>query len=95
MNPTLRRLAVEEDGAAYTLSYVMVIPVYALLICLIIETCLMLTAKLGTVYAGYAAARSASVWSSATTWKKFRRIRGYRQMQVPTCWLTATTPRNR
>ena len=66
----MRRLANDEDGAAYTLSYVMVIPVYALLICLIIESVLMLTAKLGTVYAAYAAARTASVWSSATTWEK-------------------------
>ena len=61
---------IDEDGAAYTLSYVMVIPVYALLICMIIETVLMLTAKLGTVYAAFAAARTASVWSSATTWDK-------------------------
>lgn len=68
--PTLRRLAADEDGAAYTLSYVMVIPMYAILICLIIESVLMLTAKLGTVYAAFAAARSASVWSSATTWEK-------------------------
>jgi len=60
----------EEDGAAYTLSYVMVIPVYAILICMIIETVLMLSAKLGTVYAAYSAARTASVWSSATTWDK-------------------------
>jgi Flp pilus assembly protein TadG len=65
----LLRLAVDEDGAAYTLSYVMVIPLYALLICLMIETVLMLTAKLGTVYAAYAAARSASVWSSAAPWE--------------------------
>lgn len=68
--PTLRRLARDEDGAAYTLSYVMVIPFYALFICMIIESALFLTAKLGTVYAAYAAARSASVWSSATTWEK-------------------------
>lgn len=67
--PSLRRLVRDEDGAAYTLSYVMVIPLYALLICLIIETCLMLTAKLGTVYAAYGAVRSASVWSRATTWE--------------------------
>ncbi len=66
----IREFARDEEGSAYTLSYVMVIPVYALLICLIIETSLMLTAKLGTVYAAYAAARSASVWSSATTWEK-------------------------
>ena len=57
----LRRLASDEDGAAYTLSYVMVIPLYALLICLIIESVLMMTAKLGTVYSAYAAARTASV----------------------------------
>jgi hypothetical protein len=66
----LGRLARDEDGAAYTLSYVMVVPFYALLMCLIVETALMLTAKLGTVYAGYAAARSATVWASATTWDK-------------------------
>jgi hypothetical protein len=68
--PTMRRLAVDEDGAAYTISYVMVIPVYALLICMIIESVLMLTAKLGTVYASFAAVRTATVWSSATTWEK-------------------------
>ncbi len=66
----MRQLVFDEDGAAYTLSYVMVIPVYALLICLIIESVLMMTAKLGTVYAAFAAARTASVWSSATTWEK-------------------------
>src|SRR5262245_56396176 len=66
----MRHLALDEDGAAYTLSYVMVIPMYALLMCTIVEMALMLTAKLGTVYAAYAAARSASVWSSATEWEK-------------------------
>jgi hypothetical protein len=33
----------------------------------------MLTAKLGTVYSAYAAARTASVWSSATTWDKAKK----------------------
>jgi hypothetical protein len=66
----MRRLAIDEDGAAYTLSYVMVIPVYTLLICMIIESVLFFSAKLGTVYAAYAAARTASVWSSCTTWEK-------------------------
>jgi hypothetical protein len=70
---SLRHLARDEDGAAYTLSYVMVIPVYALLLCLIVETTLMMTAKLGTVYSAYAAARTASVWSSATEWNKAKR----------------------
>lgn len=68
--PSLRGLALDEDGAAYTLSYVMVIPTYAILICMIIESVLMFTAKLGTVYSAFAAARTASVWSSATTWEK-------------------------
>lgn len=66
----LRRFANDEVGAAYTLSFVMVMPIFALLICLIVEAALILTAKLGTVYAAFAAARSASVWSSATTWEK-------------------------
>jgi len=48
----------------------MVIPLLALLICLIIEGTLILTAKMGTVYSAYAAARTASVWSSHTTWEK-------------------------
>ena len=65
-----RRFARDEGGAAYSLSFVMVIPIYALLICLIIEAALILTAKLGTVYAAFAAARTASVWSSHTSWEK-------------------------
>jgi Flp pilus assembly protein TadG len=66
----LRRFARDEEGAAYTLSFVMVIPIFALLICLIIEGALIMTAKLGTVYSAFAAARTASVWSSHTTWEK-------------------------
>lgn len=66
----LGRFARDEEGAAYTLSFVMVIPIFALLICLIIEAALIMTAKLGTVYSAYAAARTASVWSSHTTWEK-------------------------
>jgi hypothetical protein len=68
--PSLQHLALDEDGAAYTLSYVMVIPVYALVVCAIVETALLLTAKMGTIYASYAAVRSAAVWSTATTWDK-------------------------
>jgi Flp pilus assembly protein TadG len=67
---SLRRFAADEEGAAYSLSFVMVIPIFALLICLIIEGALILTAKLGTVYAAFAAARTASVWSSHTTWEQ-------------------------
>lgn len=55
----------EETGAAYTLSYVMAFPVFGLLLALIAESTLMLTTKIGTVYAAYAAARAGIVWSSA------------------------------
>jgi hypothetical protein len=55
----------DDSGAAYTLSYVMTFPIYGLFMALIVETSLMLSCKIGTVYAAYAAARSAVVWSSA------------------------------
>ncbi|MCA9132893.1 MAG: hypothetical protein KDA45_07050 [Planctomycetales bacterium] len=46
----------------------MTIPFLMLLVALITESTLMMSAKVGTVYAAYAAARTASVWSSATEW---------------------------
>jgi Flp pilus assembly protein TadG len=64
--PSLRRLAIDEHGAAYTISYVMVIPLLMWLFCMIIECAIIFNTKLGTVYAAYAAARTASVWFSAT-----------------------------
>lgn len=66
MRDALRNWLHDEQGGAYTLSYVMVIPFVMLLVALIVETSLVLHAKLGTVYAGYAAARTASVHSSTS-----------------------------
>ena len=40
------RILRDEEGAAYTLSYVMVIPVFLLLMCVIVETTLFMTAKI-------------------------------------------------
>jgi len=88
----LRHLAVDEEGAAYTLSYVMVIPMYALLICTIVEMTLMLTSKLGTVYAAYAAARSASVWSSATEWEKVQEKAKRAAIQAMVPFASGTQP---
>jgi Flp pilus assembly protein TadG len=88
----LRHLALDEDGAAYTLSYVMVIPMYALLICTIVEMTLMLTSKLGTVYAAYAAARSASVWSSATEWEKVQEKAKRAAIQAMVPFASGTQP---
>jgi Flp pilus assembly protein TadG len=58
-------LAADESGAAYALSYVMVMPVYLLLVCVIIEAALTMVVKLGTTYAAFAAARSYAVWLPA------------------------------
>jgi hypothetical protein len=60
-----RRLAAAEEGAAYSLAYVLTFPLFMLLVCVIIECTLALVVKTGTVYAAYAAARSAIVWESA------------------------------
>ena len=65
----MTRIATDEDGGAYTLSYVMVVPFVMLFMCLIVETTLMLTAKVGTVHAAFVGARVATVWSSATDWQ--------------------------
>lgn len=54
----------EEDGAAYSLSYVLVFPIYLMLVLLVIECTLILIVKLGTLYAAYAAARSQIVFFS-------------------------------
>lgn len=62
---TMRQVAVGEDGAAYSIAYVLTLPIYILLIALVIESTLILIAKMGTVYSAYAAARSAIVWESA------------------------------
>lgn len=59
-----RQVFRDEDGAAYSLSYVLVFPIYVLLVILVIEATLILIVKLGTIYAAYAAARSLIVWHS-------------------------------
>jgi hypothetical protein len=51
-----------EGGFDYTVNLVATLPALALLICLAVETTTILTTKLGTAYAAYAAARSGLVW---------------------------------
>ncbi len=65
--PNIFYLHQDEDGGAYTLSYVMIIPLVIFLCCLVVETCLMLMASMGTVYASYAGARTAVVQYRSTT----------------------------
>ena len=54
-----------EQGAAYSLSYALTIPFYLLIMCLAADMTMLLVTKTGTMYAAYAAARSAAVWESA------------------------------
>ena len=51
-----------EGGFDYTVNLVATLPALALLVCLAVETTTILTTKLGTAYAAYAAARSGLVW---------------------------------
>jgi Flp pilus assembly protein TadG len=60
-----RRLHADERGVTYSLNYVLVIPIYLLLICVVVEATFLVTAKIGTTYAAHAGARSAVVWDSA------------------------------
>lgn len=61
----LALLSADERGAAYALPYVLVFPLYMFLMCLIIESSLVLIVKMGTMYSAYSAARSAIVWLNA------------------------------
>ena len=61
------RLHRDIRGAAYSLSFIMVLPFLIFLIAMIIETTFMLVAKIGTMQAAFAAARTASVWTTRDT----------------------------
>lgn len=62
--PRARLLHVDELGASYTMSYVFVIPLYMLFVCVVVETTLLLVAKVGTMYAAHAGARARIVWEN-------------------------------
>ena len=56
------QLASDETGAAYSMSFVFMIPLYLLFCGLMLEITFLIIGKIGTVYGAYAGARSASVW---------------------------------
>jgi len=60
----LQALPTCQAGLSYTLSYVMVIPVYLFVILIAYEATWLLVAKIGTMYAAHAGARAAVVWDS-------------------------------
>ena len=65
LNKPIVDLHDRQDGGAYTLSYAMVIPILMLLTCVVVESALVMCAKVGTAYSAFSGARTAIVWSSA------------------------------
>ena len=54
-----------ERGAAYSLAYVMVVPVFLAFLSLVFEAGQLMLGKMATMYAAHCGARSLAVWSSA------------------------------
>ncbi|MDC0936656.1 hypothetical protein OAS39_10245 [Pirellulales bacterium] len=64
----LRRLQValaDERGATYVLPYMLTFPIYLLVMCLMIQSTMILMVKMVSMQAAQATARSAVVWRSA------------------------------
>ena len=80
-----KRFHRDQRGAGYTLSYVLTMPIFLFMVCMIVETPLFLMAKLGTVHAANAAARSAVVHSSVEPWAEVqkRATRAGKQAMTP------------
>lgn len=87
----LRRFNHEEFGGAYTLSYVMVIPFLMLLVALTVESALMMSAKIGTVYSAYAAVRSASVFGTQHSWGETMDVAEQAAMQAMVPFASGST----
>jgi len=64
---SLRRIAGllrDESGAAYSLMYLLTLPLYMLFIAFFLEFSFIMICKTGTIYAAFAAARVGSVWAN-------------------------------
>jgi hypothetical protein len=73
-----------QQGAAYTLSYVMTFPLLVWLVALVVEATLLLSTKIGTVYAANASARAVIVWDAIDP--------PYARKQATTAAVRAMTP---
>lgn len=67
---SVRRLHDNQQGAAYSLSFVMVLPFLVVVLGMIVETSNLLVAKAGTMYAAFNAARAAAVWTTVNEEKQ-------------------------
>src|SRR5262245_14462684 len=83
--PSLAALHRDDDGLSYSLSYVLVAPIYLAFMCMVFASSMLLLAKIGTMYAAHAGARSAAVWQSAQP-------ASVRQERVEQSVLTAMAP---
>jgi Flp pilus assembly protein TadG len=93
--PCWQQLARGEEGVSYTLSYVLTVPIYMCFVCLVFETSWLLLAKIGTLYAAHAGARSAVVWSTATpegNWSDDTALNNERNNRIQRSVWTAMTP---
>jgi hypothetical protein len=57
----------DEVGGAYSFSFMIAVWLLALFLCVVFEYTQILMAKTGTIYAGFAAARTGIVWEGALT----------------------------
>jgi len=60
----LSTLLKDDSGVAYTINYLLTLPLYMLFIALFIELSFIMTCKMGTVYAAFVGARVGIVWDS-------------------------------
>jgi hypothetical protein len=85
MRVGFKALACGEEGVSYTLPFVLLVPFYLFFVLIVFETAFLLLAKIGTMYAAHAGARSAVVWQSAQP-------EALRQPRVQQAVLTALAP---
>lgn len=63
---TVRRFHDDQSGAAYSLSFVLILPFYVIFLCIVMEMMFLMVAKIGTMHAALAAARVAVVRSTVS-----------------------------
>ncbi len=61
----LKRAMADERGATYVLPYMLTFPIYLLVMCLMVQSTMILLVKMFTMQAASATVRSAVVWRSA------------------------------
>lgn len=61
----LRRLAADQGGSAQTLSFVLTVPLFVMILLLVVQISQLMIAQVVVEYAAFAAARAAAVWIPA------------------------------